>query len=89
MLTQSMLYPPCMCPGPSVSPCIPPSGDIPEGSFVLNHPAVQHVHMTGGAPTHDTIVWGVGKEAQAANKATTTHPRERERPAQGLARLPD
>lgn len=36
---------------------------------MLNHPGVQHVHMTGGAPTHDTIVWGVGKEAQEANKA--------------------
>ncbi|WP_194825348.1 aldehyde dehydrogenase family protein [Nocardia sp. XZ_19_231] len=36
------------------------TGGAPEGGYLVNHPLVAHVHMTGGAPTHDAIVWGPG-----------------------------
>ncbi|MFF2086446.1 aldehyde dehydrogenase family protein [Nocardia sp. NPDC058176] len=38
------------------------TGGAPEGGYLVNHPQVAHVHMTGGAPTHDAIVWGRGEE---------------------------
>ncbi|MFC4124041.1 aldehyde dehydrogenase family protein [Nocardia rhizosphaerae] len=45
------------------------TGGAPEGGYLVNHPQVAHVHMTGGAPTHDAIVWGPG-EAGAERKKT-------------------
>ncbi|MDO3647551.1 aldehyde dehydrogenase family protein [Nocardia mangyaensis] len=38
------------------------TGGAPEGGYLVNHSQVAHVHMTGGAPTHDAIVWGRGEE---------------------------
>ncbi|APE32709.1 aldehyde dehydrogenase [Nocardia mangyaensis] len=38
------------------------TGGAPEGGYLVNHSLVAHVHMTGGAPTHDAIVWGRGEE---------------------------
>jgi len=45
------------------------SGSVSQGAFLVTHPLCQHVHITGGTPTHDAIVWGVG-EAQQRNKAS-------------------
>ncbi len=45
------------------------TGGAPEGGYLVNHPKVDHVHMTGGAPTHDAIVWGVGEDAQRRKQA--------------------
>jgi len=53
-------------------------GDIPTGSYIINSKYVSKVHMTGGTPTHDAIVWGIGKEIQAANKAAMTPVLEKE-----------
>ncbi|WP_028476001.1 aldehyde dehydrogenase family protein [Nocardia sp. CNY236] len=36
------------------------TGDAVQGSYLVHHRAVAHVHMTGSAQTHDTIVWGPG-----------------------------
>ncbi|MFC6011737.1 aldehyde dehydrogenase family protein [Nocardia lasii] len=38
------------------------TGGAAEGGYLVNHPQVAHVHMTGGAPTHDAIVWGPGSD---------------------------
>lgn len=45
------------------------TGGAPEGGYLVTHPQVAHVHMTGGAPTHDAIVWGPG-EAGIERKKT-------------------
>ena len=31
---------------------------LEASSYACNHSLVKHVHMTGGKPTHDAIVWG-------------------------------
>jgi acyl-CoA reductase-like NAD-dependent aldehyde dehydrogenase len=36
-------------------------GDI--GAYLTAHPGVDHVHITGAAPTFDAIVWGTGAAA--------------------------
>ncbi|MFZ5892131.1 MAG: aldehyde dehydrogenase family protein [Myxococcota bacterium] len=33
------------------------------GSYLVQHPAVDVIHVTGSVETHDRIVWGVGGEA--------------------------
>ncbi|MFI9507697.1 aldehyde dehydrogenase family protein [Nocardia sp. NPDC052566] len=38
-------------------------GGADVGGYLVGHPSVAHVHMTGSANTHDAIVWGVGEEA--------------------------
>ncbi|GGK55360.1 putative aldehyde dehydrogenase [Nocardia camponoti] len=45
------------------------TGGAAEGGYLVNHDLVDHVHMTGGAPTHDAIVWGVGEEGAARKKS--------------------
>ena len=45
------------------------AGDV--GGYLVHHPLVAHVHMTGSAQTHDTIVWGTGVEAAARKQAGT------------------
>lgn len=45
------------------------AGDV--GGYLVHHPLVAHVHMTGSAQTHDTIVWGTGVEAAARKRAGT------------------
>ncbi len=47
------------------------TGGAPEGGYLVNHPQVAHVHMTGGAPTHDAIVWGAGAEGDERKKTGT------------------
>ncbi|GGO00105.1 aldehyde dehydrogenase family protein [Nocardia rhizosphaerihabitans] len=45
------------------------TGGADVGEYLVQHPAVAHVHMTGSAATHDLIVWGHGEDA-AARKAS-------------------
>ncbi|MFC4376602.1 aldehyde dehydrogenase family protein [Nocardia halotolerans] len=45
------------------------TGGAAEGGYLVNHPQVAHVHMTGGAPTHDAIVWGTGEEGARRKQA--------------------
>ncbi|MET9489825.1 aldehyde dehydrogenase family protein [Nocardia sp. NPDC006630] len=40
------------------------TGGAAEGGYLVNHPEVAHVHMTGGAHTHDAIVWGPGADGE-------------------------
>lgn len=47
------------------------TGGADVGGYLVNHPQVAHVHMTGSALTHDAIVWGTGQEA-AERKAAGT-----------------
>lgn len=37
-------------------------GGAEVGSYLVNHPAVDEIHITGGAATHDAIVYGPGPE---------------------------
>ncbi|ROS74458.1 aldehyde dehydrogenase family protein [Cellulomonas sp. PhB143] len=46
-------------------------GGAPEGGYLVQHPGIGHVHITGSVVTHDAIVWGTGEEA-AARKAAGT-----------------
>lgn len=39
-------------------------GGAETGAFLTSHPAVDSVHITGSAETHDRIVWGDGEEAE-------------------------
>ncbi|MFE4306336.1 aldehyde dehydrogenase family protein [Streptomyces sp. NPDC056517] len=47
------------------------TGGADVGGYLVNHPKVSHVHMTGSAATHDAIVFGPGEEG-AARKAAGT-----------------
>ena len=47
------------------------TGDGDVGGYLVNHPMVDHVHMTGSALTHDAIVWGTGQEAAERKQAGT------------------
>ncbi|MEV6363593.1 aldehyde dehydrogenase family protein [Nocardia asteroides] len=49
------------------------TGGAAEGGYLVNHDLVAHVHMTGGAPTHDAIVWGPGEEG--AERKRTGEPK--------------
>jgi aldehyde dehydrogenase (NAD(P)+) len=44
-------------------------GDV--GGYLVHHPQVAHVHMTGSALTHDAIVWGTGPESAERKKNGT------------------
>ena len=47
------------------------TGGADIGTYLVQHDAVDHVHMTGSALTHDAIVFGVGEEGarrKAANE---------------------
>lgn len=45
-------------------------GDADEGDFLVHHPGVDEIHMTGSDRVHDMIVWGrPGAEQDAAKKA--------------------
>lgn len=53
------------------------SGGADVGATLVQHPAVDHVHMTGSNITHDAIVFGPGDdgaERRAANKPILTKP---------------
>ncbi|MGW0884733.1 aldehyde dehydrogenase family protein [Streptomyces sp. NPDC002671] len=47
------------------------TGGADVGGYLVHHPRVAHVHMTGSAATHDAIVFGTGPEA-AERKAAGT-----------------
>ncbi|MGF1240190.1 aldehyde dehydrogenase family protein [Streptomyces sp. 2-6] len=47
------------------------TGGADVGSYLVHHPKVDHVHMTGSAATHDAIVFGTGPEGAARKKAGT------------------
>lgn len=47
------------------------TGGPAVGAYLVNHPSVAHVHMTGSAATHDAIVWGTGPEGAARKQAGT------------------
>ncbi|HTU83404.1 MAG TPA: aldehyde dehydrogenase family protein [Candidatus Acidoferrales bacterium] len=40
-------------------------GGAAAGKYLCAHPAIDEVHVTGSAATHDAIVWGDGPEAAA------------------------
>jgi len=44
-------------------------GSAEEGAYLVNHPLVDDVHITGSDRTHDRIVWGTTEEEQARRKA--------------------
>ncbi|MEU2103410.1 MULTISPECIES: aldehyde dehydrogenase family protein [unclassified Nocardia] len=44
------------------------TGGAREGGYLVRHPDVAHVHMTGSAQTHDAIVWGPGAEGAQRKK---------------------
>ncbi|MBI1758190.1 MAG: aldehyde dehydrogenase [Actinobacteria bacterium] len=41
------------------------------GHYLVHHPDVDAVHLTGSAHTHDAIVWGTGAEAQRRRREGT------------------
>lgn len=43
-------------------------GGVEVGEALINHPAVDSVHITGSAATHDAIVWGKTPEERAQRK---------------------
>ncbi|MEU0403692.1 aldehyde dehydrogenase family protein [Streptomyces sp. NPDC006197] len=45
------------------------TGGAGVGTYLVHHPKVGHVHMTGSAATHDAIVFGTGEEGAARKKA--------------------
>jgi aldehyde dehydrogenase (NAD(P)+) len=45
------------------------SGGADVGEYLVHHPDVAHVHITGSAVTHDRIVWGTGDEARQRRHA--------------------
>ncbi len=42
------------------------------GKFLVAHPAIDELHITGSAETHDRIVWGPPGEAREAQKKSGT-----------------
>jgi aldehyde dehydrogenase (NAD(P)+) len=48
------------------------TGGADVGTYLVRHPLVDHVHMTGSALTHDAIVFGVGDEG--AKRKTASEP---------------
>ncbi|MFD5539749.1 aldehyde dehydrogenase family protein [Streptomyces sp. NPDC127079] len=47
------------------------TGGADVGAYLVNHPLVAHVHMTGSQATHDAIVYGPGAEGAARKDAGT------------------
>ncbi|MFE5913520.1 aldehyde dehydrogenase family protein [Streptomyces wedmorensis] len=47
------------------------TGGADVGAYLVRHPKVSHVHMTGSAATHDAIVFGPGAEGRARKAAGT------------------
>jgi len=44
-------------------------GSAEEGAYLVNHPLVDEVHITGSDRTHDRIVWGANDAEQTRRKA--------------------
>jgi aldehyde dehydrogenase (NAD(P)+) len=47
-------------------------GDV--GAYLTTHPGVAHVHITGAAPTFDTIVWGRAGSADTQRRRAEGRP---------------
>ncbi|WP_345801209.1 aldehyde dehydrogenase family protein [Microbacterium sp. AZCO] len=47
-------------------------GDV--GAYLTQHDEVAHVHITGAAPTFDTIVWGAAGDAATARRRSAGTP---------------
>ncbi|MBT0771345.1 aldehyde dehydrogenase [Kineosporia sp. J2-2] len=47
------------------------TGDAEVGDYLVKHPLVGHVHITGSRHTHDAIVFGPGPEGAARRQAGT------------------
>ncbi|GAB3241432.1 aldehyde dehydrogenase family protein [Kineosporia babensis] len=47
------------------------TGGAEVGHYLVHHPLVGHVHITGSAQTHDAIVFGTGPEGAARKQAGT------------------
>ncbi|MFG3224715.1 aldehyde dehydrogenase family protein [Kitasatospora sp. NPDC048194] len=47
------------------------TGAAGAGSYLVHHPKVGHVHLTGSVETHDAIVFGTGEEGAARKRAGT------------------
>lgn len=45
-------------------------GGAEEGAFLVNHPSIDEVHITGSDKTHDLMVWGPPGPARERRKAT-------------------
>ncbi len=43
-------------------------GDAGEGHYLVHHPGVDEIHMTGSAAVHDRILWGDSPEEQAQRR---------------------
>jgi aldehyde dehydrogenase (NAD(P)+) len=53
------------------------AGDGEVGAYLVDHPGVDAVHLTGGRATHDAIVFGVGEDGarrKAANQPRLSKP---------------
>ncbi|EON30470.1 MULTISPECIES: aldehyde dehydrogenase family protein [Gordonia] len=44
-------------------------GGVEVGSYLVDHPNVAHVHITGSSASHDAIVFGTGPEGEARRRA--------------------
>ncbi|MFF4353874.1 aldehyde dehydrogenase family protein [Streptomyces sp. NPDC001530] len=44
------------------------TGGADAGTYLVHHPEVRHVHITGSALTHDAIVFGTGAEGAARKR---------------------
>ncbi len=44
-------------------------GDAAEGQYLVHHPGVDEIHMTGSVAVHDRIVWGDTPEEQVRRRA--------------------
>jgi aldehyde dehydrogenase (NAD(P)+) len=48
------------------------TGNMQRSQAIVSHPAVTHVHLTGGKATHDAIVWGTHQRDVPVLKANMT-----------------
>src|SRR5262249_57365287 len=48
-------------------------GGVEEGEYLISHPLVDEVHITGSDRTHDVIVWGPpGPDREARKRRNET-----------------
>ena len=49
-------------------------GDASVGKALTCHPAVSKIHLTGGAATHDAIVWGAANDPESSKRRAANTP---------------
>jgi acyl-CoA reductase-like NAD-dependent aldehyde dehydrogenase len=47
-------------------------GGVEEGGYLVEHPGIDEIHLTGSGPTYDAIVWGPPGPERDARKARGT-----------------